>query len=57
MQLLRDEDSRAQVQQAVAQEQTTVTQFVSLLIKEEERQAADATRSADIVVTDTQCRN
>lgn len=55
--LLRDEESRSQVQLAVAEQQTTVTRFVSLLVKEEESQAAGAKRDADIVVTDVQCRN
>lgn len=55
--LLRNEESRSQVQQAVAEQQDTVTRFVSLLVREEENQTAGAKRDAEIVVTDVQCRN
>lgn len=56
MELLRNEASREQVQLAVAEQETVVTKFVSLLLKEEERQADDRKKEPAITVTDTQCK-
>jgi hypothetical protein len=55
--LLRNDATRDQVQLAVAEQQTVVTTFVSLLIKEESKQTADDKKAKDnITITDTQCK-
>ena len=58
VELLRNEATREQVQLAVTEQQTVVTQFVSLLIREEERQAGDVKKESAVVnnVTATQCK-
>ena len=57
MELLRNDASRAQVQLAVAEQETVVTRFVSLLLKEEERQAGGPKKDSAVrsTITDTQC--
>ena len=52
--MLRTEATREQVQLAVTEQQTVVTNFVALLLKEEERQGSDGKPS--IVITGTQCK-
>ena len=56
MELLRDEESRSLVQAVVSEQQSTVTKFVSLLLKEEEKQAEDAKKGVDVLVNDVQCK-
>jgi len=60
VELLRNEVTRQEVQQAVQEQETVVTKFVSLLLKEEAAQAADKDarkkKDGDIVSTDTQCK-
>ena len=54
--LLRNESSREVVNAALTEQNTIVSQFVTLLIKEEEKQAGDRRNTADITITDTQCK-
>ncbi|MCY7318689.1 MAG: hypothetical protein LH617_08160 [Ramlibacter sp.] len=54
--LLRDEESRDNVVRAVAEQQSVVTQFVSLLLQEEKRQSEDGKKDSAITFTDTQCK-
>ena len=57
MALLRDEESRDNVVRAITEQQSVVTQFVSLLSQEEKRQAGDDKKdSAIVIITDTQCK-
>ncbi len=56
MELLRNEATREQVQLAVAEQETVVTKFVALLLKEEEKQADDRKKEPAITITDTQCK-
>jgi filamentous hemagglutinin family protein len=56
--LLRNDATREQVQLAVVEQQTVVTTFVSLLLKEEERQSGDPKKDSAVTsnVTATQCK-
>lgn len=60
VELLRNEETREKVQQAVIEQDNVVTKFVALLLKEEASQAADKDaqkkNEGDIVSTDTQCK-
>ena len=58
VQLLRSEVSRDAVQLAVAQQDSVVTQFVSLLLKAETLQATPGKKDGDaaITITGTQCK-
>ena len=53
--LLRNEVSREQVQSVVTQQDSLVTQFVTLLRREETKQAEERQKDA-ITITDTQCK-
>ena len=54
MALLRDESSRDLVQGALAEQDGTVPLFMTLLLKEEERQRNSGKHG--ITITDTQCK-
>ena len=58
VELLRSEASREAVQLAVAQQDSVVTQFVSLLLKEETLQATPGKKDGEvaITITGTQCK-
>ena len=56
MALLGNEATRDTVQLAVVEQNTVVTQFVSLLLKEEKRQAGDDKKDSNITITGTQCK-
>jgi hypothetical protein len=59
VQLLNGDEPRGAVQQAIADQDDQVTKFVSLLIKEEEKQheSDDGKKGKDnIVITDTACK-
>ena len=58
MDLLRNEVTRDLVQLAVTEQQNVVTTFVSLVLKEEKRQAGDEKKDSAVTsnVTATQCK-
>ena len=56
MELLRNETTRDVVQLAVVEQNTVVTQFVSLLLKEEKKQEEGRKKDIAITITDTQCK-
>ena len=56
MALLRNETSRDLVRGALAQQDGVVTQFMTLLLKEEDRQASAHRKDDAITITDTQCK-
>ena len=53
---MRNEVSREQVQSVMAQQDSVVTRFVSLLLTEEKKQADERKKDAAITITDTQCK-
>ena len=61
MQLLRNEETRQVVLDAVKSQDNLVTTFVKLLVKEEAAQAEEEKKknkdSAGITVTDAQCKS
>ena len=52
--MLNGEATRAEVQGVLSEQDSTVTDFLSLLLKEEERQSGNGKHA--IVITDTQCK-
>ena len=54
--LLRNETSRDLVQGAVSEQAGVVARFVTLLLKEEDRQASAHKKDDAITITDTQCK-
>ena len=53
--MLRNGSSRDDVELALTEQNNLVTQFLSLLLKEEKRQAGERSNDDGITITDTQC--
>ena len=54
--LLRNETSRDLVQGALSEQNGVVARFVTVLLKEEDRQASVRKKDDAITITDTQCK-